>query len=48
MSLQNNIPSLDLNDFKSNDQNLKKKFVTQLGKAYEDIKDYKNSFIFIA
>ena len=32
-----NIPSVDLNDFLSNDQNLKSKFVNKLGKAYKEI-----------
>jgi len=32
-----NIPSVDLNDFLSEDQNRKQKFVNEIGKAYEDI-----------
>jgi len=32
-----NIPSVDLNDFLSEDQNQKQKFVNEIGKAYEDI-----------
>ena len=32
-----NIPSVDLNDFLSNDQNLKSEFVNKLGKAYKEI-----------
>ena len=32
-----NIPSVDLNDFLSNDQNLKSEFVGKLGKAYKEI-----------
>lgn len=32
-----NIPSVDLNDFLSNDQNLKSEFVSKLGKAYKEI-----------
>jgi len=32
-----NIPSVDLNDFLSEDHNRKQKFVNELGKAYEDI-----------
>ena len=32
-----NIPSVDLNDFLSNDQNLKKEFVNKVGKAYKEI-----------
>ena len=33
----NNIPSVDLNDFISNDPIKKQQFVDQIGKAYEDI-----------
>ncbi|WP_194767460.1 isopenicillin N synthase family dioxygenase [Tamlana sp. I1] len=33
----NTIPSVDLNDFISNDSNRKQKFVDAIGKAYEDI-----------
>jgi len=32
-----NILSVDLNDFLSEDQNRKQKFVNEIGKAYEDI-----------
>jgi isopenicillin N synthase-like dioxygenase len=32
-----NIPVVDLNDFKSGDDNLKQQFVQQLGKAYEEV-----------
>jgi len=32
-----NIPSVDLNDFLSEEQNRKQKFVNEIGKAYEDI-----------
>jgi len=32
-----NIPSVDLNDFLSEDQNRKQEFVNEIGKAYEDI-----------
>ena len=32
-----NIPSVDLNDFLSKDQNLKSEFVNKLGKAYKEI-----------
>ena len=32
-----NIPSVDLTDFLSNDPNRKQKFITEIGKAYEDI-----------
>jgi len=32
-----NIPSVDLSDFLSEDQNRKQKFVNEIGKAYEDI-----------
>ena len=34
---QNGIPSVDLNDFTSNDPARKQKFVNEIGKAYEDI-----------
>lgn len=34
---QNGIPSVDLNDFLSNDPARKEKFVNEIGKAYEDI-----------
>ncbi|MFA7687409.1 MAG: 2-oxoglutarate and iron-dependent oxygenase domain-containing protein [Moheibacter sp.] len=34
---QNGIPSVDLNDFISNDPDKKQQFVNQIGKAYEDI-----------
>lgn len=34
---QNGIPSVDLNDFISNDPARKQKFVNEIGKAYEDI-----------
>ena len=34
---QNGIPSVDLNDFISNDPQRKQKFVNEIGKAYEDI-----------
>lgn len=34
---QNGIPSVDLNDFISNDPDRKQQFVNQIGKAYEDI-----------
>ncbi|RPG58802.1 MAG: isopenicillin N synthase family oxygenase [Flavobacteriales bacterium TMED191] len=37
MSIKNNIPSLDLNDFNSKDPNKKNDFVKNLGKAYEKI-----------
>ncbi len=36
-SLYNQIPSLDLNDFKHGDEESKKNFVEDLGKAYSDI-----------
>ena len=32
-----NIPSVDLNNFLSDDQLLKQEFVNKLGKAYQDI-----------
>ena len=32
-----NIPSVDLNNFLSDDQSLKQEFVNKLGKAYQDI-----------
>ena len=32
-----NIPSLDLNDFLSNDKNKKDNFVKSVGKAYQEI-----------
>ena len=32
-----NIPSVDLSDFLSDDPNRKQKFVNEIGKAYEDI-----------
>ena len=34
---QNGIPSVDLNDFISDDPERKQKFVNEIGKAYEDI-----------
>ena len=34
---ESGIPSVDLNDFLSNDPNRKLAFVNALGKAYEDI-----------
>src|SRR5690554_5403016 len=33
----NNIPSVDLNDFLSDDPNRKQKFVNEIGSAYEEI-----------
>ena len=33
----NNIPSVDLSDFISDDPNRKQKFVDEIGKAYEEI-----------
>lgn len=35
--IQNGIPSVDLNDFLSEDPDRKQKFVNEIGKAYEDI-----------
>lgn len=35
--IQNGIPSVDLNDFLSEDPERKQKFVNEIGKAYEDI-----------
>ena len=35
--IYNQIPILDLNDFKSNDKNIKQNFVNELGQAYENI-----------
>ena len=32
-----NIPSVDLNNFLSDDQSLKQEFVNKLGKAYQEI-----------
>tara|TARA_Y100000589_G_scaffold131563_2_gene125307 strand:+ start:2540 stop:3496 length:957 start_codon:yes stop_codon:yes gene_type:complete len=37
MNKPTNIPSLDLNDFKSIDSNIKSNFVKNIGKAYEDV-----------
>lgn len=37
MSKMNNIPSVDLADFLSENENKRKKFVSEIGKAYEEI-----------
>ena len=36
-NLYDEIPVLDLNDFRSDDKNVKEKFIEELGKAYSDI-----------
>ena len=35
--MYNKIPVLDLNDFRSNDSQLRKEFIDELGRAYSDI-----------
>ena len=35
--MMNNIPSLDLNDFLSNDSKRREKFVNSVGNAYQEI-----------